>query len=130
MAFALENRSFTNCVLNVLYRVLCRRRRASRSAPTRCGAPYAIAGRVAEAIQTDLSDQQMTDLVLAVTHGLTALHIANEPNLPVGEGRFGSLISAAVSLFNGSRVWTAGVRRNANDDKPNRPKRCSRRARM
>lgn len=65
---------------------------------------YAIAGRWREAIQTDLTDQQMTDLVLAVMHGLTALHIANEPNLPVGQGRFGSLISAAVSLFN--QAWS------------------------
>jgi AcrR family transcriptional regulator len=60
---------------------------------------YATAARWREATQTDLTDQQMADLVLAVMHGLTALHIANEPDLPVGEGRFGGLISAAVSLF-------------------------------
>jgi AcrR family transcriptional regulator len=60
---------------------------------------YATAARWKEAIQTDLPEQQMADLVLAVMHGLTALHMANEPHLPVGEGRFGSLIPAAVSLF-------------------------------
>ena len=65
---------------------------------------YAIASRWREAIQTDLSGQQMADLVLAVMHGLTALHMANEPNMAVGQGRFGSLISAAVSLFN--RAWS------------------------
>ena len=32
-------------------------------------------------------------------HGLTAHHMANEPELPIGSGRFGSLISAAVELF-------------------------------
>jgi hypothetical protein len=32
-------------------------------------------------------------------HGLTALHMANEPELPVGSGRFGSLIPAALALF-------------------------------
>jgi hypothetical protein len=32
-------------------------------------------------------------------HGLTALRMANEPELPVGSGRFGSLIPAALALF-------------------------------
>src|SRR5450759_1880807 len=39
------------------------------------------------------------DLFLAIMHGLTALHMANEPELPVGSGRFGSLIPAALALF-------------------------------
>jgi AcrR family transcriptional regulator len=39
------------------------------------------------------------DLFLAMMHGLTALHMANEPGLPVGSGRFGSLIPAALALF-------------------------------
>ncbi len=39
------------------------------------------------------------DLFLAMMHGLTALHMANEPELPVGAGRFGSLIPAALALF-------------------------------
>lgn len=39
------------------------------------------------------------DLFLAMMHGLTALHMANEPELPVGSGRFGSLIPAALALF-------------------------------
>ena len=42
---------------------------------------------------------QARDLFLAMTHGLTALHMANEPDLPVGAGRFGSLIPAALALF-------------------------------
>jgi len=65
---------------------------------------YATAARWREATQTDLTDQQMADLVLAVMHGLTALHMANEPELPVGQGRFGGLISAAVALF--ESAWT------------------------
>jgi hypothetical protein len=32
-------------------------------------------------------------------HGLTAQHMANEPALPIGSGRFGSQIPAAVALF-------------------------------
>ena len=39
------------------------------------------------------------DLFLAMMHGLTALHMANEPGLPVGTGRFGNLIPAALILF-------------------------------
>ena len=39
------------------------------------------------------------DLFLAMMHGLTALHMANEPELPVGSGRFGSLIPAVLALF-------------------------------
>ena len=46
-----------------------------------------------------LSPVQVRDLFLAMTHGLTALHLANEPELPVGSGRFGSLIPAAMTLF-------------------------------
>ncbi len=42
---------------------------------------------------------QARDLFLAMMHGLTALHLANEPELPVGSGRFGSLIPAALALF-------------------------------
>jgi hypothetical protein len=39
------------------------------------------------------------DLSIALMHGLTALHMANEPHLPVGEGRFGSLIPDAAIMF-------------------------------
>lgn len=45
---------------------------------------------------------QARDLVIAMMHGLTAQHMANEPELPVGTGRFGSLIPAAVALFQAS----------------------------
>lgn len=39
------------------------------------------------------------DLLIAMMHGLTSQHMANEPDLPVGSGRFGSLIPDAVALF-------------------------------
>jgi AcrR family transcriptional regulator len=45
---------------------------------------------------------EVRDLFLAMMHGLTALHMANEPVLPVGAGRFGSLIPAAMILFQAS----------------------------
>ena len=43
--------------------------------------------------------EQATDLVIAMSHGLTAQHMANEPHLPVGEGRYGTMIPQAVALF-------------------------------
>jgi AcrR family transcriptional regulator len=46
-----------------------------------------------------ISPAQARDLFIAMMHGLTALHMANEPDIPVGSGRFGSLIPAANALF-------------------------------
>lgn len=50
-------------------------------------------------LNTDLTVNQIVDLVIAISHGLTALHLANEPHLPVGKGRFGSLIPAAMNML-------------------------------
>lgn len=63
---------------------------------------------IAEAVDSGLVDSGLTnaqtrDLYLALMHGLTALHLANEPELPIGEGRFGSLIPAAMELL--KRAW-------------------------
>jgi AcrR family transcriptional regulator len=54
-------------------------------------------------LNTDLNERQLTDLLIAIMHGMTALHLANQPNLPVGEGRFGSLIPAIIPLL--SKAW-------------------------
>jgi AcrR family transcriptional regulator len=43
--------------------------------------------------------EQARDLGIAMIHGLTAQHMANEPHLPAGSGRYGGLIPAAVELF-------------------------------
>jgi len=50
-------------------------------------------------LNTDLTSEQIVNLVIAVAHGLTAMHLANEPRLPLGQGRFGSLIPAARSML-------------------------------
>jgi AcrR family transcriptional regulator len=42
---------------------------------------------------------QARDLIIAMTHGMTSQHMANEPDQPIGSGRYGSLIPAAVGLF-------------------------------
>lgn len=39
------------------------------------------------------------DLVLALMHGLTSLKRANEPDAPIGSGRFSPLIPAAAGLI-------------------------------
>jgi len=51
-----------------------------------------------------LTPQQVVDLSIGMAHGLTAQHLANEPHLPVGAGRYGSLIPAAVDLF--AQAWS------------------------
>lgn len=56
-----------------------------------------------ETAKTDLSARQMVDLIIAVMHGLTAMHMSNEPGIPSGQGRFGSLIPAALALF--EKAW-------------------------
>lgn len=53
-------------------------------------------------LNTSLTSEQVINLVIAVSHGLTAMHLANEPHLPVGQGRFGSLIPAARSMLEAS----------------------------
>ncbi len=55
------------------------------------------------AIASTIPLSQARDLTLAMQHGLAALHVANEPGLPIGSGRFGSLIDVVVELF--QRAW-------------------------
>jgi AcrR family transcriptional regulator len=55
-------------------------------------------------IRSDLSPEQTADLVIAMMHGLTALHLSNEPHLPVGQGRFGALIPAMLSVL--EKAWS------------------------
>ena len=50
-------------------------------------------------IAPDVTLTQARDLFTAMTHGLTSQHLANEPQMPVGSGRYGSLIPAAIALF-------------------------------
>lgn len=50
-------------------------------------------------IETPAPINETTDLIISMMHGLTELQLANSPESPVGEGRFGSLIDHAVQLF-------------------------------
>jgi AcrR family transcriptional regulator len=55
-------------------------------------------------LKTDLPPEQIADLVIALAHGLTAMHMSNEPELPLGQGRFGALIPAALSVLD--KAWS------------------------
>lgn len=57
-----------------------------------------------ENLDTGLEPKQIADLIIALTHGLTSLHMANEPQLALGQGRFGSLIPAAVAVLD--QAWS------------------------
>jgi AcrR family transcriptional regulator len=50
-------------------------------------------------IVLDMPVVHARDLIIGMIQGLTAGHMANEPDLPIGSGRFGSQIPAAVALF-------------------------------
>jgi AcrR family transcriptional regulator len=50
-------------------------------------------------IKTDLSVEAVRDIFIVVLHGLTSMHMANEPDLPPGQGRFGSLIPAITDML-------------------------------
>jgi AcrR family transcriptional regulator len=62
---------------------------------------YAITQQAVDAgiFAPDISVTQMNDLFIALMQGLTALHVANEPDLAPGEGRFGSLIPLAMQML-------------------------------
>lgn len=50
-------------------------------------------------LHIDLPPNVAYDLAITIMHGLTSMHMANEPHLPVGEGRFGSLIEYGTKMF-------------------------------
>jgi len=50
-------------------------------------------------LETDLPVEEARDLCIALQHGLTELHLANNPELPIGKGRFGKLAAQSVQLL-------------------------------
>lgn len=55
-------------------------------------------------IQTTQSVEVVMNLIIAMMHGITAQHLANEPHLPMGSGRFGSLIPAVMDML--KKAWS------------------------
>jgi len=60
---------------------------------------YQRAQQFRKQLNTKLTAQKIVDTVIAIAHGLTAMHLSNEPHLPVGQGRFGSLIPVVLSIL-------------------------------
>ncbi len=60
---------------------------------------YQRAEQFKKQLNTSLTGKQIVDTVIAIAHGLTAMHLSNEPHLPVGQGRFGSLIPVVLSIL-------------------------------
>lgn len=58
-----------------------------------------------EGINPGMPYEQARDIIIALNHGLTEQHLANNPELPVGEGRYGGLIQQAVSVL--LKAWAA-----------------------
>ena len=60
---------------------------------------YARVDQIKKQLNTELTAQQIVNLIIAAAHGVTAMHLANEPHLPIGQGRFGSLIPVVLSIL-------------------------------
>ena len=54
-------------------------------------------------LNTPLNERQVGDFLIAFNHGITALHLANQPDVPVGESRFASLAPAFLALLD--QAW-------------------------
>jgi AcrR family transcriptional regulator len=77
---------------------------------------HVITGLIeAGVIQPGISAEQTNNLFIALMHGITSLYMANEPDLSPGQGRFGSLIPAAVQLLQSS--WGIALEPPASDSK-------------
>lgn len=53
----------------------------------------------------DLSIQQAVDMYIAMMQGLTAMHIANQPDVAINDSRFGSIIPQAIAVLKAG--WNA-----------------------
>lgn len=66
------------------------------------------------ALNSPFSAEVTTNLLIAIMHGLTAQHLANEPQLPSGSGRFGSLIPVFIHLL--KKAWQHDSETQKRDD--------------
>lgn len=57
-----------------------------------------------DGIDPGIPHEQARDIIIAMVCGLTEQHIANNPELPVGEGRYGGLIDQAITVL--LKAWS------------------------
>jgi AcrR family transcriptional regulator len=55
-------------------------------------------------LDTALTIEQMRDIFIVLVHGITALHLANNPDQPVGTGRFGGLLPQVMEIL--KKAWS------------------------
>lgn len=55
--------------------------------------------------------EQAFDLFITVQHGIIALHLANSPELPIGQGRFTPLIPMVIQMM--KTAWSKPNRRDS-----------------
>jgi AcrR family transcriptional regulator len=60
-------------------------------------------------ISPGVSASEARDLVIAMMHGLTSQHLANDADAPPGGGRYGGLVAPALDLFRSSWTPQGGV---------------------
>jgi AcrR family transcriptional regulator len=65
---------------------------------------YQDMARFITELETDRTPEQLVDLLIAVMHGVTAMHLANQPDFPAGQGRFGSLFPVVFEVL--ERAWS------------------------
>ena len=69
------------------------------------GHRMAAEGIASGVFHPSVSPDVMMNLLIAIMHGYTAQHLANEPDLPSGSGRFGSLIPLMMDMLR--KAWGA-----------------------
>jgi hypothetical protein len=67
-------------------------------------------------LPTDVDPGHARGLFFALMHGLTMLHLANEPEVPVGSGFYGSLIPDAMAVLRAAWAPSAEARREEPGD--------------
>lgn len=59
----------------------------------------------AAGVEPGIPHDRVRDIIIALQHGITALHLANNPDSPANEGRFGRLIPLVVDMLR--LAWTS-----------------------
>ncbi len=101
MRFGLENRDLFELMFQRPVPGFVPSAQSMEISLTHLAASHAELGAALEQAGIDLQMpvDEAGDLLIAMMYGITALHLANNPELPIGEGRFGRLIDQAVALF-------------------------------
>lgn len=50
-------------------------------------------------LQTNLPLETVRDILIVVLYGITSQHMSNQPHLPLGQGRFGSLVPTIIDIL-------------------------------